>query len=313
MSTILITGGAGFLGSHLADAFVARGDRVIVVDHHKKEKLRFLPQSVEVHRLDFTDPHVREVLMEARPDVVFHLAAQISVTNSVLFPINDAKNNIVASVRFLEWCKNAGVGKIIFASSGGAIYGDHPVRPTPLLHDAQPLSPYGIGKQTFEHYLQSAAKTEGVSCISLRFSNLYGARQQVAKPMGEGNVISLFLDKLLVTGEPFTIFGDGSAGRDFLHVGDAVEALVQAAQSSLSGTINVGSGQEVTVRELVDELLKIHGKEHPFVFASERAGEVYKSVLDPSSAQELLGWKMRTSFQDGLQKTYDWYKATFSR
>lgn len=311
MSTILITGGAGFLGSHLADLFAQRGDRVIIVDHHQKEKLRFLPTNAEVHRLDFTDPHVREVIMSAKPDVVFHLAAQISVTKSVIFPIEDAKRNVVASLRFLEWCKDAGVGKVVFASSGGAIYGDHPVRPTPLLHNAQPLSPYGVGKQAFEHYLHSAQASHNIPWVSVRFSNLYGPRQQVAKPIGEGNVISLFLDKLLVTKEPFTIFGDGTASRDYLHVSDAASVLARAAEVPFTGMVNAGSGTEVSVNELVEQLLRMHGTDHPFVYAPNRPGEVYKSVIDPQSAKEVLDWEAKKSFSEGLQETYAWYKATF--
>lgn len=313
MATVLITGGAGFLGSHLADVHAAQGDRVIIIDHHKRDKLRFLPEAAEVHRLDFTDPHVREVIMDTRPDIVFHLAAQISVTKSVIFPIEDAKRNVVASLRFLEWCKDAGAGKVVFASSGGAIYGDHPVRPTPLLHDAQPLSPYGVGKQAFEHYLHSAEATHRIPWVAVRFSNLYGPRQQVAKPIGEGNVISLFLDKLLVTGEPFTVFGDGTASRDYIHVKDAVDALTKAATADFSGMVNAGSGTEVSVNELVAELLRVHGKEHPFVYAPNRPGEVYRSIIDPSSAKELLNWEAKMPFAAGLQETYDWYRATFAR
>jgi UDP-glucose 4-epimerase len=132
--------------------------------------------------LDFTDPHVREVLMKTRPDIVFHLAAQISVTKSMTFPTEDAQRNIIASLRFLEWCKDAGVGKIVFASSGGAIYGDHPVRPTPLLENPQPLSPYGVGKQAFEHYLASAEATHRIPSVSVRFSNLYGHDSGLQSP-----------------------------------------------------------------------------------------------------------------------------------
>jgi UDP-glucose 4-epimerase len=313
MATILITGGAGFLGSHLADYYAEKGDRVIIVDHHRREKVRFLPKSAEVHALDFTDPHVREVIMEVRPDVVFHLAAQISVTKSVIFPIEDAKRNVLASIRLLEWCKDAGIGKFVFASSGGAIYGDNPMLPTPLIEDAQPLSPYGIGKQAFEYYLASAKRTHDLPWVSVRFANLYGSRQQVAKPIGEGNVISLFLEKLLVTGEPFTVFGDGSASRDYLHVSDAVAILVKAAASPFSGIVNAGTGSEITIQELIDALLKIHGTDHPFLFAPERRGEVRRSSIDPASAKAVLAWEARVTFEDGLKETYAWYKTTFGR
>ncbi len=211
MSTILITGGAGFLGSHLAERYAKNGHRVIIVDHYQREKIRLLPESAEIFRYDFTDPRVRAVILSEKPDIVFHLAAQISVTKSVMFPREDAEQNILASLRLLEWCKDAKIKKCVFASSGGAIYGNAQEVPTPLINNAEPLSPYGIGKQAFEYYLKSAEYTHGLSSVSVRFSNLYGPRQQVIKPIGEGNVISLFLDKMLVTKEPFTIFGDGTS------------------------------------------------------------------------------------------------------
>ena len=313
MKTVLITGGEGFLGSHLADFLAKRGDRVIIIDHHQKEKKRYLPKSVEVHHMDFSDERVREILLETKLDCVFHLAAQISVTKSMAFPLQDAEKNILAPLRFLGWCKDAKVGKIVFASSGGAIYGDYPVRPTPLVFDVQPLSPYGIGKQAFEQYLESAGTIDRLPWAAMRFSNLYGPRQQVTKPLGEGNVISLFLDKMLVTGEPFIVYGDGSASRDYLFIDDAVDALVRAWECPFSGVVNVGSEKETSLRTLLDNLFTIHGSDHSIVYLPGRPGEVAHSVLNASSAREHLGWNARTDFHEGLQKTYDWYAATFAR
>jgi UDP-glucose 4-epimerase len=313
MATILITGGAGFLGSHLADLYAKQGDRVIIIDHHKRDKLRFIPERAEVYKLDFSDPKVHEIIHESRPDVVVHLAAQISVSHSLAHPVEDAERNIIASLKLLEWCKEVGVGKFVFASSAGAIYGDHSILPTPLVHDSRPLSPYGIAKLTFEHYLHSAQITHGLPWTSVRFSNLYGPRQQVAKPIGEGNVISLFLDKLLVTGEPFTVFGDGSATRDYLYADDAVNVLVAAAASGYSGVVNAGTGTELSVLKLIESLERIHDRKHLAVHAPKRVGEVERSSIDPASAKEVLGWEPQISFVQGLKQTYDWYKTTFGR
>lgn len=310
--TILVTGGLGFVGSHLTDALVQAGHRVIIIDHEQKQKLRFPNSQAIIHRLPFADPQVRQILLDERPDEVVHLAAQISVTASIADPLGDAERNLIESIQFLSWVVEAGVKKIVFASSGGAIYGDHPLQPTPELFDTQPLSPYGITKQSFEWYLSHVAIEHGLTAVVLRFSNLYGPRQQVTKPLGEGGVIPLFLDRLLVTGEPLVIYGDGSSTRDFLYIDDAVAALLKAIDSPTSGIVNVASGEAISVHGLVDLLLKIHGQEHPLVNAPYRPGEVEHSQLDPSAAKEFLHWQPRVTLAEGLQKTYDWYKETFT-
>lgn len=311
--TILITGGLGFVGSHLTDALVQEGHRVIIIDHAQKQKLRFLNSQAIVHRLPFADPKVRQILLDERPDVVVHLAAQISVTASIADPLGDAERNLIESIQFLSWVVEAGAKKIVFASSGGAIYGDHPLHPTPEIFDTQPLSPYGITKQSFEWYLSHVANEHGLTAVVLRFSNLYGPRQQVTKPLGEGGVIPLFLDRLLVTGEPLVIYGDGSATRDFLYIDDAVAALLKAIDSPVSGVVNVASGEAISVRGLVDLLLKIHGQDHPVVSAPYRPGEVEHSQLDPRAAKDFLHWQPQTTLAEGLQKTYAWYKQAFAR
>ncbi len=312
MATILITGGAGFLGSHVADACIAKGDRVIIVDHHKRTKRRYVHVDAEVYPLDFTDARVRDVLMKEKPDAVVHLAAQISVTASLARPLEDAEHNIVRSLRLLEWCKDAGVKKFVFASSGAAIYGDQSQLPTPVLEDTLPLSPYGIGKQAFERYLEHVHSMHGLSYVSLRFSNLYGPRQQISQPSGEGNVISFFLHRLLVSGEPIKMFGDGSASRDFLYVGDAV-ALVQTALDvvDFSGTVHGSTGREVSIRELWETVLAIHGQGHVVFTEPYRQGEVFRSALDAAVTKEMLGWEPRVSLEEGLREMYAWYKKEF--
>ncbi len=311
--TILVTGGAGFVGSHLVDALVKDGHRLIVVDHHERTRLRFPNSEAMTFRLRFSDPQVRDIMLAEKPEVIVHLAAQISVTKSIENPIFDAERNLIESLDLITRAREAGVKKIVFASSGGAIYGNHPWRPTPELWDTTPLSPYGITKQVFEWYLEQAAKNFGFSFAALRFSNLYGPRQQVTKPAGEGSVIAQFLDRLLVTGEPFTIFGDGTATRDFLYIADAVDALKQTITTGAEGIVNVASGQATSVNELIQLLFKLHGHEHPLRYEPYREGEVLHSVLDPSAAKLLLAWQPHTSFEAGLKTTYAWYKETFGR
>ncbi len=307
---VLVTGAAGFLGSHLLDRLVARGDQVIGVDHHRREKMRFPnPQSV-MHKVGFEESVLDEIFSTERPDAVVHLAAQISVTKSIADPLFDAERNVINSLRFLRAAEKYGVKKFVFAASGGAMYGDHPVRPTPLLPDAHPVSPYGVGKLIFERYLDQQFRAGGVPYVSLRYANLYGPRQQLS-PLGEGNVVSIFLDRL-VTGKPIIIFGDGTASRDYIYVHDAVDAIMRSLASDFSGTVNVSTGRETTVRELFDTLIAIHGKEHPLAHEPFRPGEVYRSVLAYDSAREKLGWEPRTSLRDGLQAAYDWYMANIN-
>ncbi len=308
---VLITGGAGFLGSHVADALIARGDEVVVVDHHQKAKRRYPNPKAVTHKLSFAHGDVRAIFAQEQVDVIVHLAAQISVTKSINDPIYDAERNIFDALQLVHAGVKEGVKKVIFASSGGAIYGDHPKRPTPLLYAAKPLSPYGVAKQSFEWYLQYFYESHGVQYVSLRFANLFGPRQQVVKPVGEGNVISLFLDKLLVTGEPMTIFGDGTSSRDFLYVDDAVEAVLRAIDRPVMGVINVGTGKATTVQGLYESLCALHGKEHPVIHEPYRKGEVMHSVISAASAKKLLDWRPKVSFAQGLKATYTWYKDEF--
>ncbi len=306
---ILVTGGAGFVGSHLVDALVARGDEVIVVDHHKRDKVRYPNAGATYYNVDFADPAVDDILINEQPDAVVHLAAQISVTHSIAHPVDDAQKNIVDSLGFLsKAAQRAGVKRFVFASSGGAIYGDHAIRPTPLVHDTLPGTPYGIGKQMFEHYLAQS----GMAYVALRFANIYGPRQQVTSGGEEGSVIALFLNKLFA-GEPLVIFGDGSATRDYLYVDDAVRAFIAALDSDYVGCVNVGTGVETSVQTLADTLLSIHASGgagsgsagHPVTHLPFRSGETMRSALAYNSAKEHIGWVPTVTFADGLRKAYD--------
>lgn len=307
---VLVTGGAGFIGSHLVDALVARGDEVVVVDHYRREKLRYPNSAARTYKVDFGDPSIADILRDERPDAVCHLAAQISVTNSIANPINDARRNVVDALHFLDLVRQSGVKKVVFSSSGGAIYGDHPVRPTPLLHDSLPNTPYGVSKQMFEHYLAQFWEQYQLPYVSLRFANVYGPRQQATRSGEEGNVISIFLSRLL-SADPIVIFGDGTASRDYVFVKDAVDAFVRALSTPYVGPVNVSTGKETSVRNLYDALMQIHGLQHPLQHNPFRHGETVRSVLSYDSAKTHLDWQPKTSLEDGLRETYDWFMETF--
>ncbi len=308
---VVVTGGAGFVGSHVVDALVLRGDEVLVIDHYKREKLRFENAGSRIHKLSFGHETVEQIFADEKPDVVVHLAAQISVTASITDPIDDAQRNIIESLRLVRIAEMAGCKRFVFISSGGAIYGDHPVRPTPVLDDAFPLSPYGVAKFAFEHYLVGVAARSGMKTIALRFANIFGPRQQL-KSSGEGNVMAVYLARIL-SGNPVTIFGDGSATRDYVYVRDAVSAILAAIDSDAEGIVNIGTGQGITVQTVYDTIMEIHGSQHPLLYEPFRKGEVLHSVIDPVTGYDVLGWKARVSFQQGMQEMYDWFMETFGR
>lgn len=305
---IIVTGGAGFIGSHLVDYLISHGHEVIVIDHFRREKLRFLNPAAKIYKVSFGSPEVEEILAKEKPQVIYHLAAQISVTYSIEQPLHDLETNILSALRLLEFSKKLGVEKIIFVSSGGAIYGDHHQIPTPEVMNAKPISPYGIHKQAFEHYLDSARIRGDINSAILRLSNVYGPRQQLTG--GEGGVMPIFLNNIF-TGKKSVIFGDGSSTRDYLFVHDAVEAFICALDHELDQPVNISTGQETSISQLWQLLQQIHQegieKDHlPF-----RAGEIMRSCLHPAQAQSLLGWRAATSLEQGLRETYDWFKATY--
>lgn len=308
---VVVTGGAGFVGSHVVDALVLRGDEVIVIDHYKREKLRFENAGSKIHKLSFGHETVEQIFADERPDVVVHLAAQISVTASIIDPIDDAQRNIVESLRLVRAAETAGCKRFVFISSGGAIYGDHPVRPTPLLDDAFPLSPYGVAKFSFEHYLFGSSARSGMKSIALRFANIFGPRQQL-KSTGEGNVMAVYLARM-ISGDPLVIFGDGTATRDYVYIRDAVDAILVAIDSSAEGMVNIGTGEGIPVQTVYDTIMEIHGSKHPMTYEPFRTGEVAHSVIDPTTGFEVLGWKSKVSFREGMQEMYDWFMGTFGR
>jgi UDP-glucose 4-epimerase len=305
----LVTGGAGFIGSNLVDALLARGDRVTVVDDLSTGKRQNLTGALgagaELIKADIRDRDALvEVARRAEPDVVFHLAAQIDVRKSVADPAFDASINVGGTANVLEAAREAGSPRVVFSSTGGAIYGEGDGQELPLGEDAPlaPMAPYGQSKLAGEGYLSLYERLYGLSCIALRLGNVYGPRQD---PLGEAGVIAIFCGRLLA-GERPTVYGDGKQTRDYIQVDDVVAALIAAAESTATGAINVGTGRETDVLELAARLQELRPdagfEPEP---APARVGEVQRISIDPGRAERELGWQPQIELEEGLRKTLD--------
>lgn len=294
----IVTGGAGFIGSHLGDALLARGDEAYVVDNLTTGSRDNLSQSASLHELDIRDEAVEELAGRLQPDVVFHLAAQADVGTSVERPTFDADVNVVGTVRVLEAARAADA-RVVFASSGGAIYGECE-RPAREDDEPQPLSPYAASKLAGEEYLATWNRLYGAGHVACRLANVYGPRQ---RPTLEGGVVAIFLDRLR-DGQETEIFGDGNQTRDFVYVGDVVAALLDAAASSEGGVYNVGTGVATAVGELHRLCAETAGVEQEPRFAPERPGDLRHSVVDPSRLARELHWRAETTLAAGLAETW---------
>ena len=298
----IVTGGAGFIGSHVADALLARGDEVHVVDDLSSGRREHVPDGVELHELDIRSDGPTRLAAEVRPEVVFHLAAQADVGTSVEQPAFDADVNVVGTIRVLEAARSV-EARVVFSSTGGAIYGECE-RPAREEDERRPLSPYGTSKLAGEEYLATWNRLYGTSHAACRLANVYGPRQRSSL---EGGVVAIFLERLR-EGEDAEIFGDGNQTRDFVYVGDVVEALL-AGVSGPGGVFNVGTGQETTVSELHRLCAQVAGVDSQPRFAAERPGDLRRSVLDASRAERELGWRARTTPEDGVARTWAWVEA----
>lgn len=301
---ILVTGGAGFIGSHIVDRLIEEEHQVIVVDNLSVGKRKNINKKARFYKMDILSSRVEKVFRKERPDILSHYAAQIDVRKSVEDPKFDASINILGTINLLENCVKYGVKKVIFASSGGAIYGEQEAFPALETHPTRPLSPYGITKLTVEHYLYYYKVTGGVDFVSLRYANIYGPRQD---PYGEAGVVAIFTQKML-NGEQPIINGTGKQTRDFVYVEDAVEAHMAVLQGNASGVFNVGTGQETSVNQLfrfLSELTKSNVKE---VHGPEKKGEQQRSCLDYSHIHKTVEWESRMSLLGGLGKTVEYFK-----
>jgi UDP-glucose 4-epimerase len=300
----LVTGGAGFIGSNLVDALVARGDRVTVVDTlvtGKRENLAgALAEGAALQTVDVRDAEaLRTVFEDALPELVFHLAAQIDVRHSVMTPADDAQTNVVGTINVLEAARATGARRVINTSTGGGLYGDADVLPTPEDSAIRPLAPYGQSKLGAEGYCALYTRLHGLSTVSLRYGNVYGPRQDVH---GAAGVVAIFCGHL-VDGTAPTVFGDGGQTRDWVDVSDVVRANLLAAESDITGPVNIGHGQETSVLELIRALNDV-SPDKPLPepnYSPDRPGEVRRSCLDVTRARTELGWAASVSLHDGLR------------
>jgi UDP-glucose 4-epimerase len=302
----LVTGGAGFIGSNLVDALVARGDDVAVIDNlstGKRENLeQALARGAELIELDVRDAQaVADAVERVAPDAIFHLAAQIDVRKSVADPALDSRVNVEGTINVLGAAQASGVRRVVNTSTGGAIYGEGQILPAPEDHPVAPESPYGLSKFCAENYCALFTRLHGLSTVSLRYGNVYGPRQD---PLGEAGVIAIFCGKLLDGGTP-TIFGDGTQTRDYVYVGDVVDVNLRAADSDLTGAFNVGRGVQTSVLDIVEALAAQSSNGFEADHAPARSGEVQHIALDPSHTKAELGWEARVDLHQGLAHTLD--------
>lgn len=304
---ILITGGAGFIASHIQDAYIAAGHEVAVVDNLVSGNKRNLNSQAKFYEEDINSPKIQEIFKSFKPDLVNHHAAQMDVRRSVSDPSYDAQVNVLGFINLLEAAKNNGVSKFIFASSGGAIYGEQDYFPADEKHLRKPASPYGLTKLVGEEYLALYERLYGIQHVALRYANIYGPRQN---PHGEAGVVAIFCQKLLA-GQIPVINGDGKQTRDYVFVSDIVKANVTALNPQLTGIYNIGTGLESDVNDLADILAKLAGKGH-FEHGPAKAGEQRRSVIDASQASKILNWKPEVKLDEGLKQTFDWFKKSVS-
>jgi len=306
---ILITGGAGFIGSHLADRLIKNGDKVILIDNLSTGKKENINPKAKFYKINIQSPKISDILKKEKPEILFHLAAQIDVRKSVEDPIKDAKINILGSLNVIknfyqESLKNTKKPKIIFSSTGGAIYGDAKIIPTPETYPEFPLSPYGICKLTIEKYLNYYWKVFNIPYVALRYANVYGPRQN---SKGESGVVSIFIDKLF-SGESPIINGSGKQTRDFVFIEDIIEANILAMKKNKVGVYNIGTGKETDINTIFQKLKKITNSNLKSVHCLEKKGEQKRSCLDYKKAQKELSWNPKYNLDEGLIKTVEWFK-----
>lgn len=303
MKRILVTGGCGFIGSHLVDALVGAGQKVVIIDNLSTGNKAFVNKKARLVVGDITNEvALNQLIIKHGPfGIIFHLAAQKSVTASARDPHTDAKINIMGSLNLFEAARKHNIKRIIFSSTGGALYGDGVTLPTKEDAKIEPLSPYGIAKYSIENYLRFYQQL-GISTQILRYSNVYGPRQD---PHGEAGVVAIFCQKVL-KGEDLTIFGDGKQTRDFVYVGDVVAANLAAIKSKTSSTWNIGTGKETSINQLTKGLVAIAQDIRPKInYAPARLGELKRSCLDNSKAKKELKWQPQTTLADGLKLTLE--------
>ncbi len=305
---VLVTGGAGFIASHVVDAYLAAGHEVVVVDNLCTGKRENLNPRARFHELDILDPRTADLIRAERPDVLNHHAAQMDVRRSVADPLFDARTNILGTITLLEAARQAGVRKVLFVSSGGAAYGEQETFPAPETHPTWPVSPYGVSKRSGELYCHFFQAEYGMPFVAFRYANVYGPRQD---PHGEAGVVAIFSGRML-RGEPVTVNGDGTQTRDYVFVGDVARMSLLALERDATGPVNIGTGRETDVNQLAATLLEVSGSRSEVRHGPAKGGEQRRSVIDVRRAAELFGWTPEVSLRDGLARTVEFFRARVS-
>ena len=302
---ILVTGGAGFIGSHVVDAYVAAGHEVLVVDDLSTGHRENLNPKARFHQLDITDARVAELIRDERPAVLNLHAAQMDVRRSVADPLFDARVNILGTVNLLEAARKANVRRVLLVSSGGAVYGEQEAFPASETHSTNPVSPYGVSKRAGELYAFFYQAEYQLPFVALRYANVYGPRQD---PHGEAGVVAIFSGKML-RGEPVTVNGDGKQTRDYVYVGDVARANLLALDSTATGPFKVGTGIETDVNTLARLLADAAGSRSEIRHGPAKQGEQRRSVIDCARAAQVLGWRPEVSLADGLGRTVEFFRT----
>jgi len=300
---IVITGGAGFIGSHVQDAYLAMGHQILVIDNLVTGNRHHLNPKTQFCEMDIANPEAGRVIADFKPDLINHHAAQMDVRKSVAEPSYDAQVNVLGLLNLLEAARNSGIKKFIFSSTGGAVYGEQDYFPADEKHPLRPASPYGLTKMVGEEYLKLYERLYGISHVILRYANVYGPRQN---PHGEAGVVAIFCQRLL-KGETPVINGDGEQTRDYVFVGDVIEANCSALKADLKGTFNVGTGVETSVNTIYALLSKLAGVDR-VERGPAKVGEQRRSVISPELARQTFGWKPAMTLENGLKKTFEWFK-----
>ena len=303
----LVTGGAGFIGSHMVDRLLEEGFRVIIVDDLSSGKIKNVNQHATFHHLSINRPSLLDVFNREKPDLVFHMAAQSSVSRSIRDPIQDSEVNILGTLRLLEAARRAGVDKIIYSCTGGALYGEPEIVPCPDDTPVVPISPYGMSKFVAEQYLEYYSRQYVVNYTSLRYGNVYGPRQD---PEGEAGVIAIFISAML-SGKRPVIFGDGNQQRDLVAVGDVIEANMAAINRGRGKSMNIATGELTSVNRIFELLKKVYRVSGGMPNTPPaRPGDVYRISLDCTLAEEELGWTPKTTLEEGLASTVEFMRGS---
>lgn len=301
----LVTGGAGFVGSHIVDALLERGMDVTVIDNLSTGRRENVDPKVDFFEMSVLSPNAQDVITEVEPDVVFHLAAQINARASVEDPPMDAETNVLGTIRVAHTAARAGAQKIIFTSTGGAMFGPDIEPPHTEDMPVSPKSPYGISKRSAEMYINFVGEFHDIPTVNIRPANIYGPRQDAA---GEAGVIAIF-SELMLEEKPVTIFGDGEQTRDYVFVDDVVRAQMMAMEHDVSGTFHIGTGRETSVNDIYEMLSEFTGNDISPQRAPAKPGELQRSALDAGKAKEVFGWEPECALRDGLEKTVDWFRS----